>query len=248
MQNFTGKTVWIIGASSGIGAELAVALSKQGCDLILSARRESALQDVLSKMNTGNHRVLAFDIADYTQTAQAFSSIDQLDCVVHMAAVYDPSRQGRNDIHIIQKSLRVNLEGVFNMLTLVKPFFIKQGHGQIALCGSVAGYIGLPHSQPYAATKAAIINLAESLYVECKTKGVDVKLINPGFVRTPLTDKNSFDMPMMIEVDEAADAIVKGLVSTSFEIHFPKKFTLILKLMQLLPYWISLKFNKHLLK
>ncbi len=247
MQQLTGKTIWIIGASSGIGAELAVALSKQGCNLIISARRESALQDVLSKMHTGNHRVLAFDIADYTQTAQAFASVKALDGVIHMAAVYDPSRKGRNDIDIIQQSLRVNLEGVFNMLSLVKPFFEKQGYGQIALCGSVAGYVGLPYSQPYGATKAAIINLAESLYVECKTKGIDVKLINPGFVRTPLTDKNSFDMPMMIEVDEAANAIVKGLVSKSFEIHFPKKFTLLLKLLRLLPYYWLLKVTQKII-
>lgn len=247
MQQLNGQTIWIIGASSGIGAQLAIDLSKQGCQLIISARREEALQSVLSQMAPGNHRILAYDAADYMQTVQVFSSIKQLDRVIFMAAIYDPSKKGRTDINMIQKSIRVNLEGVFNMLTLVRPLFEEQRRGQIVLCGSVAGYIGLPNSQPYAATKAAIINLAESLYTECKPKGVDVKLISPGFVRTPLTDKNQFDMPMMIEVEEASAAIVKGLTSKPFEIHFPKKFTYLLKLIRLLPYWLMFNINNRML-
>lgn len=248
MQQLAGQTIWIIGASSGIGAQLAIDLSMLGCNLIISARRKEALEHVLSQMTPGDHRVTAFDIADYEQTQQAFATIDKLDRVIYMAAVYDPSRKGRTDITNIQNSLRVNLEGVFNMLSMVRPFFEKQRAGQIALCGSVAGYVGLPLSQPYAATKAAIINLAESLYTECKSKGIDIKLINPGFVRTPLTDKNSFDMPMMIEVEEASTAIIQGIKGKRFEIHFPKKFTYVLKLIQKLPYWIAFKLYKHMVK
>jgi short-subunit dehydrogenase len=106
------------------------------------------------------------------------------------------------------------------------------------LCGSVAGYRGLPRSQPYAATKAAIINLAESLRAEGRKFGVDIKVINPGFVRTPMTGKNDFDMPFMIEAGEAALAIANGLLSDSFEVHFPKKFTWLMKILSQLPDWL----------
>jgi len=126
----------------------------------------------------------------------------------------------------------------------ILPFFESQGHGQICLCASVAGYIGLPNSQPYASTKAALINLAESLHVEYEPKNIDIKVINPGFVQTPMTDRNQFEMPMMITAQEAATAIAKGITSQGFEVHFPKKFTLIMKLLRLLPYWLSFKITK----
>lgn len=133
------------------------------------------------------------------------------------------------------------------MLNVVLPFFESQGHGQVNLCGSVAGYFGLPNSQPYASTKAAIANLAESLRVEYQDKNIDVKLISPGFVRTPMTNKNDFEMPMMIEVEEAAQYIAKGITSSRFEIHFPKRFTWLVKLLRSLPYCLSFRLSKNLL-
>lgn len=246
MQSLQGQYVWMIGASSGIGAATAIALSQHGANLILSARRESQLKEVMSQLKGENHQLLAFDVSDHQQTVDAFQSIKRLDRVIFLAAVYDPSAAGRADIHFIHKSLQVNLGGVYNMLDVVTPFFETQGHGQINLCGSVAGYFGLPNAQPYSSTKAAIINLAETLYVEYQPKNIDIKLISPGFVRTEMTEMNTFDMPMMIEVDEAAQHIVAGITATNFEIHFPKKFTVIMKLFRSLPYCLSFKLSQKL--
>jgi len=248
MKNIHGQNVWIIGASSGIGAALAVALSQKGANVILSARRESALHTVRKTLTGANHQVLAFDISDHAQTVAAYKSIKRLDRVIFMAAVYDPSEQGRTDISFIHQSLQVNLGGVYNMLDVVTPFFAAQGHGQISLCGSVSGYFGLPNAQPYSSTKAAITNLAESLYIEYQPKNIDVKLISPGFVSTPMTNKNDFDMPMVIDAETAAQSIVEGLTSNAFEIHFPKRFTRLIKLLRLLPYWLAFKVTAKLMK
>jgi short-subunit dehydrogenase len=247
MKNIHGQYIWIIGASSGIGAATARVLSEAGANIILSARRESELDEVRESLVGANHQTLAFDVSDYTETKQAFKSIKRLDRVLFFAAVYDPTEKGRTDIAFIQKSLQVNIGGVFNMLNVVLPFFESQGYGQVNLCGSVAGYFGLPNSQPYASTKAAITNLAESLYVEYKPKNIDIKLISPGFVRTPMTNKNNFEMPMMIEVEEAARYITNGITSSNFEIHFPKRFTCFVKLLRTLPYCLSFKLSKKLL-
>lgn len=246
MQSVQGQYIWVIGASSGIGAATAVALSQQGANLILSARREQELKVVRAQLMGANHQVLAVDVSDHAQTVEAFKKIKRLDRVIFLAAVYNPSATGRADIQFIQKSLQVNLGGVYNVLDVVTPFFETQGHGQINLCGSVAGYFGLPNAQPYSSTKAAITNLAESLYVEYLSKNIDVKLISPGFVKTEMTAKNDFEMPMMIEVEEAAQQIVAGMTSSSFEIHFPKKFTWIVKLLRSLPYCLSFKLSKKL--
>ena len=248
MKTIHGQYIWIIGASSGIGAELAIALSQQGANVILSARREPELQSVRLQLTGANHQVLAFDISDHSQTINAFKKIKRLDRVIFMAAVYDPSEQGRTDIAFIRKSLQVNLGGVYNMLDVAASFFATQGHGQIVLCGSVSGYFGLPNAQPYSSTKAAITNLAESLYVEYQSKNIDVKLISPGFVSTPMTSKNDFEMPMVIDALTAVKAIVKGLTSSAFEIHFPKRFTRLVKLLSLLPYWLAFKVSRKLMK
>lgn len=247
MKNVHGQYIWIIGASSGIGAATALTLSQAGANIILSARRESELDEVRQSLVGANHQTLAFDVSDYTETKQAFKTIKRLDRVLFFAAVYDPSEKGRNDISFIHKSLQVNIGGVYNMLSVVLPFFESQGHGQVNLCGSVAGYFGLPNSQPYASTKAAIANLAESLRVEYQDKNIDIKLISPGFVRTAMTNKNDFKMPMMIEVEEAAQYITKGITSSNFEVHFPKRFTWLVKLLRSLPYCLSFRLSKKLL-
>ena len=126
------------------------------------------------------------------------------------------------------------------------PLLKKQNGGQLAFTGSVAGYKGLPKGQPYSATKAAIMNFTESLYVE--EPGIDVRLISPGFVETPMTDMNDFEMPMVIKPDEAAKALAEGLLSNSYEIHFPKKFTFIMKFLRLLPHWLYFKITKKMMK
>lgn len=237
MDSFSGKHVWIIGASSGIGASLARELAEQGAHIILSARREDKLAE-LSESLEGNHTVLPVDCGDSDAMIKAGSSIEKLDSVIFLAAIYTPHSQKPKDIEWVHSAINVNLGGAYNTVHAVMPIFEKQGYGQIVLCGSVAGYRGLPYGQPYCSTKAAIINYAESLKIELEDKKIDVKVINPGFVETPLTDKNDFEMPMMISVEEASKSLAKGLLSRSFEIHFPKKFTYIMKIIDILPRFI----------
>ena len=244
MENYNGKNIWIIGASSGIGEALARELHARGASLALSARSEDKLKKINRTMNQ-EHLVIPCDVADVSSVQTAIKAtlddMGQIDHVVFLAALYTPGNLVDAHLEDIRKALNVNIGGAMNVVHEVVPV-LRQG-STITLCGSVAGYRGLPKGQPYSATKAAVINLAESLKLDLAPRGIDVKVINPGFVRTPLTDKNNFKMPMMIEPEEAAKAIAKGLQSKVFEIHFPKKFTFIMKLLQLLPhrlyFWLS---------
>jgi short-subunit dehydrogenase len=241
---FHGKIIWIIGASTGIGETLAKSLASKGARLILSARQESKLK-VLKKELGHDHLILALDVSIKESYARAIDEIhqtfDHIDSVIFMAADYEPMALSELNLERVQSIVATNLLSVFFLLERIIPFYRKQGHGQIVLCASVAGYCGLPYGQPYSATKAALINLAESLYCEEKKNNIDIKVINPGFVKTPMTDKNDFSMPMMISPQEASESIIKGLLSSSFEIHFPKKFTYLMKILRLLPYRLYFK-------
>jgi short-subunit dehydrogenase len=165
-----------------------------------------------------------------------------------MAAVYTPTLLADMDMDDARLTVNVNVMGALNFIHAVYGPMCAQGRGQIALCGSVAGYCGLPAGQPYGATKAAIINLAESLRVEAAAHGVDVRVINPGFVRTPLADKNDFDMPMIMSPEDAAKALADGLAGRRFEIRFPVKFTRIVRWLSLLPYPLFFKITAGILE
>lgn len=236
MKSLAGKNIWIIGASTGIGHALAVELSRQGAHLALSARSEDKLKSLNDELG-GTHHVLPLDVANTTEFENAGQEISRifpcLDSAIFMAAIYAPTSLDAMNIEDAKHMVDINLNGALNAVHVVLPILNRQGGGQLALCGSVAGYRGLPGGQPYSATKAAIINLAESLKAEHPE--LDIKVINPGFVRTPLTDKNDFKMPMMIEADEAARIIARELKTRRFEIHFPKRFTFMVKLLALLP-------------
>ena len=239
---FTGQHIWIVGASTGIGRALAYELFATGASLILSARSEDALHELNEELG-GNHLVMPLDVADIAQINRVAEiiadSVPQLDRVVCLAALYQPAPIKNMDLGFAQQLFDVNVLGTMAVAQAVLPLFRQQPKGQLALCGSVAGYVGLPNGQPYSASKAAIINFAESLRAEVD-EVIDIKLINPGFVRTPMTDQNDFEMPMCIEPEEAAEAIAQGLKSRAFEIHFPRKFTFIMKCLRALPYPLQL--------
>lgn len=243
-MDYQDKNVWIIGASSGIGRSLASALAARGARLALSARRSDELETIAASLGT-KHRAFTVDVSNAAHFGAAAGAVKhhfgKIDHVIMLAGIYTPTSLAKMDIEDARQIVDINLMGTINCLHVLLPHLRAQGHGQVALCASVAGYRGLPHAQPYAATKAAIINLAETAYIEETKNGIDVRLISPGFVRTPMTDKNTFYMPMMLSPEEAANAIADGLLSTSFEIHFPKRFTLFLKLLQLLPNAIYLR-------
>lgn len=241
-MSFKNENIWIIGASSGIGAALAKELSNEGATLILSARREEELE-TLNKELGGEHYIYLLDVADsdhVKHTAETIKeNLGKLDRVLFMAAIYRPGDIEEHDVTFAKQLVEVNLLGAIYTTYATLPIFNAQKSGQIVLCGSVAGYTGLPGGQPYSATKAAIINFAESLHAEVQSY-IDVKMINPGFVRTRITDKNKFHMPMRIEPEDAAKAIAHGLKHKSFEIHFPKRFTYLVKILHAMPYAIKL--------
>lgn len=237
-MRFAGKHIWIIGASSGIGEALARELSHEGARLALSARRSEALHALNANLG-GKHTVLPFDVSysrDVTEAATQISThFPHVDSIVFLAATYAPMQLASLDVQKVHDIINVNLAGAFHVVHAAMPILRKQDGGQLVLCGSVAGYSGLPNAQPYSATKAAVMNLAESLRAETLGTPIDIKLISPGFVATPMTAKNDFPMPMMISPESAAKAIASGMLSRAFEIHFPKRFTYVMKFLRLLP-------------
>jgi short-subunit dehydrogenase len=250
MTNFKGETIWLIGASSGIGAALAKSLAALGAKLILSARRGDELQQ-LNAMINGQHQVMPLDVADAKQVNAAAQKLQQyntrIDRVIFMAAIYKPCNIAAHDADFAKQLIDVNVLGAMYTTYAVLPLFAVQGKGQLAICASIAGYSGLPGGQPYSASKAALINFTESLYAEVDDS-IDIKLINPGFVRTRITDKNKFHMPALLEPEQAAHCIARGLLQPAFEIHFPKRFTYWVKLLGALPYWLKLPILRYLRK
>lgn len=240
---FAGKRYWLIGASYGIGAALAREFHGRGASLILSARDARALQALAAEC--GGAQVLSLDLAQRETLVQAVAALagTRVDGVICTAALYDPSRVADLNPARTEALVRVNLLGSLDIAQLTPPL-IAPG-GQLVLFGSVAGYFGLPRGQAYSATKAAIINLAESLRVELAPQ-VDVRLVSPGFVQTRLTQKNTFTMPALITPEAAAKAVANGLQRRGFEIHFPKRFTLGIKLLRALPYGLSLRLTGRL--
>lgn len=235
--------IWIIGASTGIGAALARAYAAEGADLVLSARNVAALNALAQEC--GGAQVLPLDLAMPGDIARVVreGAPAGLDAVICTAALYDPGRVAEIDLVAVEKLIRVNLTACF-ALAQAAPQVLRTG-GQLVLFGSVAGYMGLPRGQAYSATKAAIINLAESLRIEM-APAVDVRLVCPGFVRSRLTEKNDFNMPAIISAEEAAQNVIKGLRGNAFEIHFPKRFTLAMKLLRAMPYRLSLRLTRRI--
>ncbi len=234
ITDWHGKTVWLVGASSGIGRATAQALHGQGARVVVSARPGAAL-DAFAVEHPGS-RVLPLDVADLAAVHAASRSLAQLDAVVYCAGTYRPQRATAFDMAAMQQHLQVNYVGALHVLDAVLPRLLRQGHGHISLLASVAGYSGLPQGLAYGPTKAALINLAETLYLDLHGAGIGVSLVCPGFVQTPLTAQNDFAMPALITPGQAAAAMLRGWRQGAFDIHYPKRFTLWMKFLRLLPY------------
>jgi NAD(P)-dependent dehydrogenase (short-subunit alcohol dehydrogenase family) len=234
-----GKVIWITGASSGIGRALALRLAQAGHRIAASARDREALAALADRAG-GAIRPWPLDVTDPAAVAAAFGAIERdlgpIDVAVLAAGTHQPVAAEDFRAADLARLVEVNLIGVANALEPLIPAMIGRGRGRIAIVSSVAGYRGLPTSAYYGATKAALINLAESLKFDLDRHGVTMQLIDPGFVKTPLTDRNRFKMPCLISPEQAADAIARGLEGRGFEITFPKRFTYVLKLLRCLPY------------
>ena len=236
INDWRGKTVWLVGASSGIGRATAHALHAQGAKVIVSARNQQAL-DAFAAEHPGA-TVLAMDAADAAAVeaaAQTVLATGPLDLVLYCAGYYKEQRATQFDLSQMLRHNQVNYVGALYLLAAVLPHFLARKAGHISLVSSVAGYRGLPQSLAYGPTKAALVNLAETLYIDLKDSQIGVSLICPGFVETPLTAQNKFSMPGIIKPEQAADEILHGWATGQFEIHFPKRFTLLMKALALLP-------------
>lgn len=236
MKDWHGKAVWIVGASTGIGQATAAELHGLGARVIVSARNASAL-DAFVQQHPGS-QALALDATDPHAVHAAAAELlheGPLDCVMYCAGHYQAMRADALDVPDMLRHVHVNYFGALYLLDAVLPAMLSRGAGHISLVGSVAGYRGLPQSLAYGPTKAALINLAETLYQDLRPKGVGVSIINPGFVQTPLTADNAFTMPALLTPAQAASAIVRGWARGVFEIHFPKRFTLWMQLLRVLP-------------
>jgi NADP-dependent 3-hydroxy acid dehydrogenase YdfG len=249
IRDWAGKRVWIIGASTGIGAALAARLHALGARVALSARSADKLDALAAKLGGARACALPLDITDVASIAAADAALAKswngYDLVVLMAGDYRAMRAWEIDLAVARQMVATNWEGFLNGLSVVVPRLMAAGAGGIALVSSVAGYRGLPKALVYGPTKAALINLAETLFIDLKARGLDVYLINPGFVKTPLTAQNDFEMPHLITPEEAALEIVKGFEAGEFEIHFPKAFTRMLKTLRHLSYPLYFKAVKR---
>ena len=237
ITDWHGRSVWLIGASSGIGLATAQALHAAGARVAVSARKAEQLQHFVDTHPGALAVVLdVSDNAAVDQAAQRVKDAQGLDVVIYCAGHYKPVRATDYDLAEMLRHQTVNYVGALSMLDAVLPTLLAQGSGHLSLVASVAGYRGLPQSLAYGPTKAALIHLAEALYLDVSARGLGVSVVNPGFVETPLTAQNTFHMPALIGPDEAARQMLQGWSNGDFEIHYPKRFTRWLKFMRLLPY------------
>ncbi|MDA0702271.1 MAG: SDR family NAD(P)-dependent oxidoreductase [Proteobacteria bacterium] len=235
-----GDVAWVVGASSGIGRALALRLADDGYVVAVSARSEDALAELAGERSLGRIVAVPLDVTKPETVTEAQRWIEDAVgpvalCVLCAGTHKEVSAQDF-DAAIFRNLIDVNLMGSVHGLAAILPAMIGRGSGHIAVVSSVAGYRGLPTAAAYGATKASLINMCEALAFDLHGTGVRLQLVNPGFVDTPLTRRNSFPMPFLMTVEDAAERIHRGLRSRKFEIAFPRRFTLWLKLMRILPY------------
>jgi short-subunit dehydrogenase len=239
------KVIWITGASTGIGKALALKFAKNDWIVAASARRENLLND-LNRENSNIHP-FPLDVTNIDQCKTVFENIlekfKSIEICVFCTGIHDPKSEKRFNLEKIRKIMEVNYFGVMNSINSIYEYYNTKKSGQISIVSSVAGYRGLPAAGAYCASKSALTSFTESLHFEMKRKNVRVSLISPGFIKTPMTDKNDFPMPMIKSPEFAAEQIYNGLIKKSgFEIHFPKAFTFFMKFLRILPNSIYLKF------
>lgn len=245
------KIAWITGSSSGIGRALAERLLRDGYRIAVSARSAEALAS-LSASHPGKVGVYPLDVTDPAAVKQVFARIERdmgpVDLAVFAAGSYTRDYADDFDSARTRQMFELNVLGTSSCLETVMPAMIARRRGHIAVVASVSGYVGLPGAATYGATKAALNVMCEALYPELEQYGVKITIVNPGFVDTPLTEKNDFPMPFLISSDEAADIIAKGLAKGKFEIIFPWKMALAIRFLHALPHSLRFALTRKMLR
>ena len=244
------KKIWITGASSGIGKAVALKFALNGWKVAVSARRKELLDELAKNPNIAS---FPLDVTNRNQINEVFKNIldnfGDLDICLFSSGTYEPKDEQYIDPDKIKNVINVNFLGVIDCVKSVEGYFKDKKSGHISIVSSIAGYRGLPNSSGYGPSKAALTNFSESIYFDFKKFGVRVSVVSPGFIKTPLTDKNEFPMPFLKTPEYAAEKIFSGLVkSSAFEIHFPKGLTLTLKFLRILPYKLYLFLVDKLVK
>ncbi|WP_166415781.1 SDR family NAD(P)-dependent oxidoreductase [Cochlodiniinecator piscidefendens] len=236
MKDLRDKTCWLIGASEGLGRELALALSEQGVRLILSARNTARLEELRDQIRDATP--LPMDVTDCKAVIDASKQTGHIDMVIYNAGAYDPMAAQDWNTDAILKMSEVNYNGAVHVVGAVIPDFLARGQGEIILIGSLAGYRGLPAALGYGPGKAALRSMAETLRYDLRGTGVWVKLVNPGFIKTRLTAKNRFRMPMLMEPAQAAQHVMRAIKRRRFRTDFPVPFSWVIRAIGILPDWI----------
>tara|TARA_Y100001970_G_scaffold121450_1_gene150660 strand:- start:200 stop:961 length:762 start_codon:yes stop_codon:yes gene_type:complete len=232
------KVIWITGGGTGIGKAVAIKFANQGWNVAISGRRENILKEV--EDNNQNIKSFSLDVNNKERCFEVAENIRKefgdIDICFFSTGTWDPKKEREIDIEQIEKVFKVNFFGTLNCVKAVEDHFRNKKNGVITIVSSIAGYKGLPNSTGYGPSKAALNNLAESLHFDFGRFGVRVCLVSPGFIKTPMTDKNDFKMPFLKTPEYSAEKIYDGLInSNQFEIHFPKTLTLILKFFKIIP-------------
>jgi short-subunit dehydrogenase len=235
--SFAGKTYWLVGASEGLGRSLALKLADAGARLCLSARSEDRLQALAEEI--GGETVIApLDARDSESVAAAFETLPKIDGVIYNAGVYEPTSAQEWDSDTVEAMCDVNFTGAARVMGSAIPALVAEGGGHIVIIGSLAAFGGLPDAIGYAASKAGVASLAESMRIDLPSPAYNVQLMNPGFIKTRLTDKNDFEMPHLMTPDEAADYVFKAMQGTRFRTSFPPAFAWRFRLAGLFPDWL----------
>ncbi len=237
MKNWQGKRYWLVGASEGLGREVAFCLSRAGAEVIVSARSEDRLKDLVAEL-PGKASYITVDVADREAVEKAAAEAGELDGVVYLAGVYWPMKSSEWDNEKADMMGQINYLGASRVVGSVIKDMIARGSGHIVLTGSLSGFRGLPGAIGYASSKAGMMALAESMQADLRTSPIEVQLVNPGFIKTRLTDKNDFNMPFIMSPEDAAKEMFDHMNTDTFKKSFPMVFSWVFRLSQLMPDWM----------
>jgi NADP-dependent 3-hydroxy acid dehydrogenase YdfG len=237
VKNWQGKRYWLVGASEGLGREVAFCLSRAGAEVIVSARSENRLKALVDEL-PGKASYIAVDVADRAAVEAAAVQAGELDGVVYLAGVYWPMKAQEWDNEKADMMGEVNFLGASRVVGSVIKDMVAKDAGHIVLVGSLSGFRGLPGAIGYCSSKAGMMSLAESMQADLRTSPIEVQLINPGFIKTRLTEKNDFNMPFIMSPQDAAKEVFEHMNTDTFKKSFPMMFSWVFRLSQFMPDWM----------